>query len=208
MREHPILFSDEMVRAILEGRKTQTRRVVKPQPEWNGARWVWPIPKRAQRPSCATKAVSASREWHAYLPPNCCPYGSPGDRLWVRECWCPRGDGQLAVEKIQRPFYRATDGEGDTKKPASWRWRPSIHMPRWACRLLLEVTDVRVERVQEIGEEDCYAEGRSLDLEMDPVSRPAAKWFRDLWDSINAKRGHSWESDPWVWVVSFRRVEP
>lgn len=226
-KELPILMSGEFVRAILDGRKTQTRRVVKPQPEWNGARWVWPIPKRAQRAGCSTTCVSASREWHEYMPPGCCPCGSPGDTLYVRETWRPRWtpgrghiiryradgqdgpeDGSLA-ERIAEIYARR--GSPDFDQP----WRPSIHMPKWAARIWLRVTDVRVERVQEISEEDAKEEGVNGGCvacgQPDPCEcRNPTPDHRDAfiycWDTLNADRGYGWSENPWVWVVAFENA--
>ena len=148
-----------------------------------------------------------------------CPYGAPGDALWVRETWAPLGD--ILTEVIGRPrVFRADadlvrDDSGDrvgwwlgetflegSERP--FRWRPSLHMPRWASRITLDVVSVRVERLQAISEADAEAEGVSADLESRTLARDA---FRELWDSINGKRpGCSWDDDPWVWVVEFRRI--
>ena len=143
------------------------------------------------------------------------PYGQPGDQLWVRESWAYHPDG-----KDKEILYRATDSGWDDNN-TGLRWKPSIHMPRWASRIQLEVTDVRVERVQEISEEDAKAEGisdggclncgNSSDPEACGCDYPKPDFrdsFANLWDSINAKRGYSWESNPYVWVVEFERVTP
>lgn len=207
-RERPILFSGEMVRAILEGRKTQTRRVVRPQPipdpnarDWFP--WSWYGGGR--------KAVAACKdaESFAYWLREWCPYGQPGDRLWVRETFAlvePRDDGALeyrgaqivtAPEEEQYEAWYRADGElGVLARIDGIRWIPSIHMPRWASRITLEITDVRVERVQDITDADCYAEGL-------PAER---HWFRVGWDRLNARRGYGWETNPWIWVLTFRRV--
>ena len=176
MKERPIIFSGEMVRAILDGRKTQTRRVIKPQP-------------------LRDYAELRSR----------CPHGVPGDRLWVRET-----HGFLAEQVL----YRAdvpSDFE-EYKKTAFWRvekWRPSIHMPRWASRITLEITGVRVELVQRIGLGDITAEGIQADLGPAAHSTINDSYVRfiELWDSINAKRGYGWDTNPWVWVLEFKQKE-
>lgn len=159
-RERPIMFSAPMVRAILAGRKTQTRRVVR------------------------------------FLPPRPCPYGVPGDRLWVRETWCADG-----LDDGSAPLYHfRADGDHDPEAT----WRPSIFMPRTACRIVLDVTGVRIERVQDISEADAKAEGP--ELLPDPMQDTPRRWrdsYRTLWDSINGKRA-PWDSNPWVWVVEFK----
>lgn len=216
-KERPILFTGPLVRAILEGRKTQTRRLVKA----TGGRVRIPGTRRALvlgeqglmwRPHGGAELQPYPR------PEEASPYGVPGDRLWVREahyiypspapCWTGlpmrRGEhkGQPAIAYYREGFDRAFSG----------RWRPSIHMPRWASRIDLRVTSVRVERLQDISEEDARAEGvdmshRLVALDSGQEYGPgegAALRFRLLWDSINAKRA-PWESNPWVWVVSFER---
>ena len=199
MRERPILFSGSMVRAILEGRKTQTRRVYKPR---NGF----------PRPDGEILPDGTGSQWTEW---GTSPYGAPGDRLYVREAHAivpatayaqsPGVDYRRSPDGYEWAVYR----EGWTRcRPG--RWRPSIHMPRWASRILLEVTEVRVERVQEISEEDAQAEGIP---ERSPVPGPGAQVgyaraaFRELWDSINADRGHGWDANPWVWVVTFHRIQ-
>lgn len=174
MKERPILFSGPMVRAILEGRKTQTRRVVKPQPAH-----IAGIGTVLNIDTITGKA---------------CPYGKPGDRLWVRETWDGvRLDGGGALVS-----YRA---DGDKPVTDDGRWHPSIHMPRWASRITLEVVSVRVERLQEISEEDAMAEGVAL---AENYRGPVAH-FASLWEQINGLG--SWNANPWVWVVEFRRVQ-
>ena len=204
MPEHPILFSASMVRAILAGQKTMTRRVVA-WPSWiedhdAGAYWL-------NRHPCAAlhKDGRAVRRF-------CCPYGSPGDLLWVRETHWISNSGERDENGHPLTAYRA-----DSEMP-SWmwggeRWRPSIHMPRWASRLTLRVTDVRVERVQDITEDDIRAEGLDGSHQMTDGHGigmgyfDGRAWFRETWDVINAKRGHGWDANPWVWVVSFERAE-
>lgn len=190
----PILFSGPMVRAILDGRKTQTRRVLKPQPETRyntdgefGQRtgWLW---------NSGGPGVEGC--WHGMesLPT---PY-APGDRLWVRETWGHNyfDDGQHRAWKI--PVYRADKNgvpmDNDIEQP----WLPSTHMPRCVSRLTLEVTDVGIERVQDINEEDALAEG--VGFEGDYPQQD----FAELWDSFNAKPGYGWDANPWVVAVTFK----
>lgn len=194
MKERPILFNGDMVRAILDGRKTQTRRVVKPQPGSDN-RIPWP----------GRKNIVANIRDERVL--GFCPYGQPGDRLWVRETW--------AMSGYQRVEYRAAPADGSDFRCVD-RWRPSIHMPRWACRITLEITGVRVERLQEISEKDAKAEGLHYHSDMygyrlygkysgigptDDVG--ALDAFRSLWESINGPS--SWDATPWVWVIEFKR---
>jgi hypothetical protein len=215
VNEKPILFSAEMVRAILDGRKSQTRRVVKPQK--GGV-----IAGAAAEPYHAIE-VFGGGQWHIASRMECrpCPYGIPGNQLWVKETHYKYGkwikDGFTAKGK-QRWRFRALTTEcryfdypppgvkPNSFRKGAWYKRPSIFMRRADSRITLEITAIRVQRVQDISEMDCYAEGRSLNDETDPVSRPGAAWFRELWDKINAKRGYPWESNPWVWAVSFRRI--
>lgn len=212
MKEHGILFSAPMVRAILDGRKTQTRRAVKPSHDWcmdeldDGTPWPY-----YRDYVCEHEPVEVQA-----------PHGPVGRRLWVRETWhhCPHcSDGDAA--------YRA-DVEIDyplLPKHAAHGWRPAIHMPRWASRITLEVTGVRVERVQSITEEDARAEGvdwsapylgkvdrrrRQDDDREDPrevgygEGSFARQNYMTLWDEING--AGSWASNPWVWVYEFRRI--
>jgi hypothetical protein len=208
VKERPILFSGEMVRALLAGTKTQTRLVMKPQPV-EGVKWD-------SRMGCAIHLD----HWQNPIGTHTCPYGVPGDRLWVRETWMQlydAGDGVLTCLQpsgvgcqvaLRRAKYRATD-----RPPENFagRWRSAMHMPRWASRITLEITDVRVQRLQEISEEDARAEGivacenGTFDgggPAMGPTARQA---FMRLWDSINLKRA-PWASNPFVWVVSIRRL--
>jgi hypothetical protein len=204
MREHPIIFSAPMVRAILEGRKTQTRRVVKPQPnsgpngsmvDLMGGEW-------------GLLDGDLSGNWR-------CPYGQPGDRLWCRETWAEtdRTDGVPVVTyaaggciAVGRKHGCADDylihDYALTETPEPDRWRPSIHMPRWASRITLEITDVRVQRVQDISATDAWAEGIPHSPDVNPMHE-----FEELWDSINESRGFGWNANPYVWALTFRRVE-
>lgn len=197
MKERPILFSAPMVRAIMDGSKTQTRRVVKPQPpeHMNIARhlgdgdWQFVNDVRMLADSAST--------WR-------CPYGQPGDRLWVREKWAearPLGSPWPATMYI----YAACDNRTDYGGP----WKPSIHMPRKASRITLEVTSVRVERLQDISGPDCWAEGiaeiREKGDEHGDLRGSVTQDYSALWESINGPG--SWEANPWVWAIEFRRVE-
>ena len=201
-KERPIIFSAPMVRALLAGEKTQTRRVVKMKPHQqieerdDGAPWPW--------------MYDNERDAEAWLV---CPYGQPGDRLWVRESWSPDPpdvdgwgytawagcrEGQIAgvPERFRHPRF--------CNYAADWlhgpiRWTPSIHMPRWASRITLEVISVRVERLQDISEADAAAEGVHTDPDC-----PAYDAYQALWEQINGKG--SWDANPWVWVIDFRRA--
>ena len=176
-----------MVRAILEGRKTQTRRVLRREKLYGP--FAFDDPRIARY----------------------CPYGQPGDRLWVRETWLQ--DGPRLVR------YRA---DGPNASPQQWDcpeavWHPSIHMPRAYSRITLEITDVRVEQVQEVSEADAEAEGVTRELRgprMYPGTNAARileshqAAFARFWDAINAKRGYGWDTNPWVWVLTFKRAQP
>jgi hypothetical protein len=212
-KERPILFSAPMVRALLGGTKTQTRRVVKPQPEAeHGGEPYWFI--GGYRAWTYRDTQDVLRKGVNLLS---CQYGNPGDRLYVRETWAQDSeDGTL--------FYRADVGSGNGADDwernrldgaPGYQWRPSIHMPRIASRIHLEIVAVRIERLQEISEEDALAEGVKAKWEpgcsgrlMEAIGglsfRPAASAYADLWEQING--GGSWDSNPWVWVVEFRRL--
>lgn len=291
MKEHPILFSSEMVRAILNGRKTQTRRIIKPQPvplyskgidrfEYSDG-WWWPTShsgvQAAWRPARyrCPYGVPGNQDWSSGIPPidgwyivqelgivwlrRVLPQDYPGlavapglvwgrdeyddpeaieieglsidtirwkrlgDRLWVRETWGAVSRPGLVACCLEdcEIQYRADLPSGCTDYPGRWpadeargnpdapKWRASIHMPRWASRITLDVLKVRVERVQEISEVDIIAEGfpwRGIGAELQMGYQPLGVWFRTLWDSIHAKRGYSWDANPWVFVVDFKRA--
>lgn len=204
MAERPILFSDPMVRAILDGRKLQTRRVLTPQPhEESGPISVGryhPIVVRRGLEEPGVERFGAHTDDESWP----CPYGAPGDRLWVREAWSYYGGDEYLYQRDPMAVgFRASADFGGRPIPGG-RWRPSIHMPRWASRLTLEVTSVRVERVQSIGEFDALAEGVSGWVR-DRRCETARDGFRVLWDSINGKRdGCSWKANPWVWAITFK----
>lgn len=222
MKERPILFSGPMIRAILAGNKTQTRRIVKPQPPSSTVSvnlYHHPDP----RPHFWAADGGALLDWA-----QPCPYGAPGERLWVRETWQHANHPFGPYQEGAPVFYRADyhddphGPDGELSPQGKYReWRPSIHMPRSACRLVLEVTGVRVKRLQAISYEDALAEG-AFDPQMfwgaefDDVDGESAdelarrlQWpqraFRELWCKINGPE--SWNSNPWVWVVEFRRIE-
>lgn len=216
MTERPILFSAPMVRALLAGTKTQTRRVLKPQPPadtYTVGTYHHPDP----RPRFWAWTNSPTRPECANLSDWCrpCPYGQRGDRLWVRETFMDlRGTG---VEHrpdprgpLQRYAYQADTPPGsfgdEARKEYGLKWKPSIHMPRAACRILLEIVSVRVERLQAISDADLECEGlqETIDAGIDHDGYPRDAW-RALWSSING--ADSWAADPWVWVVEFRRVQ-
>ncbi|MDE1714786.1 hypothetical protein PWG14_20030 (plasmid) [Chromobacterium amazonense] len=196
MKERPILFAGEMVRPVLAGTKTQTRRVMSDR--------VMKSMRAAASMGEITWFMDEGQLGENDLPyiVDFCPYGRPGDRLWVRETFqiMRRGDDW------DIPIYRADDIAGHINVA----WKPSIHMPRWASRILLEITEVRVERLQDISEADAVAEGvtpAAVQSFADTglVTRPAGFAYRDLWEQINGTG--SWDANPWVWVVEFKRVE-
>lgn len=190
MKEHGILFSGPMVCAILDGRKMQTRRVVNPQPEYEGKEcygdsWKWTKGEDNFSGVTTEQLVGPAGLCHHTRA----VYGVPGDRLWVRETWCQS-------QHLGDIFYRATHGF-----KVMIPWRPSIFMPKKFSRITLEIVNVRVERVQDISEKDARAEGCDMRPGLTAIGS-----FSQLWDSINAKRGFSWDKNPWVWVIAFNQV--
>lgn len=191
VKERPILFSGPMVRAILRGGKTQTRRVIKPQPNLKDRNLL--------------TSELMTEAWQSGFVDVPSPYNR-GTRLWVRETW-QHEDGSCADHKCGQPthiYHKATESF-----PESMWWRPSIFMPRWACRLELEIEEVRVQRLHEISEEDAIAEG--VDAVSGDDVRRQATWsrrqdFAQLWDRLNKKRGFGWDRDPFVWAITFRRA--
>ena len=220
MKERPILFSGPMVNAIFDGRKTQTRRVVKPQPEQRGTT-AGPIYDQLVWKGHALSESGKLADMSSHSP-----YGQPGDRLWVRETfrygWSREekfyndADGasrsERAWERCDEPtedrvWYDADGAPGECPYDEWAELKtPSIYMPRWACRLGLTVTDVRVERLQEISAADVLAEGVGPCGEADNRTW-LRKSFHDLWDSINKKRGFGWDVNPWVWTITFERIK-
>lgn len=204
MEERPILFSGPMVRAILGGRKTQTRRVVKPsanQKRYVKKTWVRE-PTQSEWNEMAGTAAAVLIGQGDY---EHCPYGKPGDRLWVRESFVT----------INREIVYAA-GYQTSRPYLGCKWKPSIHMPRWASRITLEITGIRLERVQDISNEDAFSEGCRAYPDREywnedhggPVvlADTPRDEFKYLWDSINAKRGYGWDKNPWVWAIGFSLV--
>ncbi|MCU4350198.1 hypothetical protein [Acinetobacter ursingii] len=221
MKERPILFSGPMITAILEGRKAQTRRVINPQPEGKtlqsnlDGKWL-------------SKKFNGLLLPKIEDLPIHCPYGKIGDQLWVRETWSTvnlygeialayKADGEV-IRVVENESFQDEDGLINYDDPrlekysfAAWaddllegkegNWKPSIHMPRWASRILLEITNIRVERLQDISESDSLKEGVGS-----PILRDCKKpKFMQLWESING--ADSWAANPWVWVVEFKVVK-
>lgn len=221
MKERGMIFNGEMVRAILDGRKTQTRRIMAPQPADDIERCIFPNPE-------AIGWKSSLRHKHGSTTAHFCHYGKPGDRIWVRETFQgPLFDYDLMdsyckdptpFEKPEFCVYKA-DGVPapefyDADDELHCCWRPSIHMPRWASRILLEITDVRVERLNAINEHDAQAEGvaklrggfwKHYQPGWTQHQLSARGSFVTLWKSIYSDE--SWNSNPWVWVIEFKRVE-
>lgn len=238
MKERPILMNGEMVRATLNGIKRQTRRIVKQDLQRLGDGDWYAFDHRGinYRVNSRNTTVSA---WANLL--QFCPYGQPGDRLWVREAWrigaWNEADETVAIDYMADGYARrewldvplderdmftrlwtqSTDDaikaglKTDSNGKYHWkagqspcRIRPSIHMPRWASRIMLEITGVRVELLQDISVSDAIAEGYD-GSNTQPVD-PAIKWYAELWESINGPG--SWDANPWVWVIEFKRVMP
>ena len=211
VKERPILFSAPMVRALLEGRKTQTRRVVK-HPRWANK----DEPIEVREIDGVQKPFAVVNDGELDLRTIECPYGKPGDRLWVRENFAYSKHNTLFAADVpisEKPQENVPEWDWDAT--CQNRWRPSIHMPRKLCRIALEITGVRVERVQEISPADCFAEGMTCSVcdkraerwepnEDHPGCEDVKQKYADLWKEINGKE--SWDANPWVWVVEFKRV--
>ena len=230
MKERPILFNGPMVRAILEGRKTQTRRVMKPQIDLS----EWPLKPGTLEKEKEWRYMPRVADWH-HIEENMwglfnkgdrpsavpytgvkCPFGQPGARLWVRETHYFHSDESISfrADKVDGVLWSSPQADGLERELDIPKWRPSIHMPRWASRITLEVVSVRVERVQEISEYDATSEGITpapgcYDTFLDDAGKSisAENKFRLLWDSINAKRGLGWDANPWVWVIEFKMMD-
>jgi len=212
MKERPIIFSAPMVRAILAGAKTQTRRVVKPA-GWDPASAEYGKARIGVHPNAPKMGLQAyfhhleSDTWHGVG----CPYGKHGDRLWVREAWDFIAEGDPGTPSCAGIRYWADAGYQLRTPPSTynpllyreWRVRPPIHMPRWASRITLEVTGVRVERLQKISEADAIAEGVTAG-KYRGLERAVARTYSDLWEQMHGP--NSWAANPWVWVVEFKRL--
>lgn len=232
MKERGMIFNGEMVRAILDGRKTQTRRIMKPQPGPcpRGGHW-WPSNVFKTMLHVEEEMQNGKGGWGG-LVGDACPFGDVGDRIWVRETFTGHylDDDQIQDIKDGRDKasslceYRADYPDG---YQAADGWTPSIHMPRWASRILLEITDVRVEQLNAISPEDAESEGLERtnftgfgdepglpsypepDVYFDPLKKQWKEYppeaFAGLWESIYGEE--SWKANPWVWVIEFKRVE-
>ena len=188
MKERPILFSGPMVRAILDGRKTQARRVVKP----------------SSGPHTIEQVISTPDSLSSFIRHRC-PHGIIGDRLWVRETFARSRNNWLyraSSVASEGPQGNTDDWDWDTSIPN--HWRPSIFMPRKASRITLEITGVRVERLSSISTSDCLAEGVTPGVATDHPRGPEYTAFRSLWQSINGPG--SWDANPWVWCIEFRKI--
>ncbi len=220
IKERPILFTGEMVRAILDGRKTQTRRAIKQQPPHQPFQLAgeisrdWFVDNRDDR----RPLPDVLGYWRKK-----CPYGQPYERLWVRETW-----GTVPMRKVgscacrdDEIIFKASDCCLPYDDQYIGKWKPSIYMPRWASRILLEITDIRVERLNDISESDATEEGfypvchfhdemddqGQLQEVFDYTETPVEAVFAETWDRINEKRGFGWAENPLVWVVEFERIE-
>lgn len=239
IKERGMIFNGEMVRAILEGRKTQTRRIMKPQPEScpRGGHW-WPSNVFKTMLHIEGEMQNGEGGWGG-LVGDACPFGDVGDRIWVRETWgcvsheldedgriqswtpdrpataiheMPFGNGYYSGHVIYAADGVFTWGDDDGYEDGRSCWKPSIHMPRAASRILLEITDVRVERLNDISDEDAKAEGvpksnKFPDTYLTPKGdfADADIAFQRLWESIYGEE--SWQDNPWVWAIEFKRIE-
>ena len=208
MKEHPILFSAPMVRAILDGRKTQTRRIVKDRMPGSdkylqlqdathvyqdgAGDWIFWFGGPDAPPVTPEFTLKAYPNGGGFK----CPYGRSGDRLWVKETFAPFDQEAMKSRDRSMLFYRADD---ESTCPTDGPWKPSIFMPRWASRIMLEVTGVRVQRLNQISDDDAMAEGAPGPF--DDLFTPRFR-FEKLWESINGP--DSWEANPLVWVIEFK----
>ncbi|EEE2003750.1 hypothetical protein [Salmonella enterica] len=214
VKERGVIFNGEMVRAILDGRKTQTRRIMKLQPEilGSGLRYITESRKQNEVGKyfwCISDALGMRARSAVFA----CPFGDVGDRIWVRETYRVHSRATDVATLVYRASVRNSWTEQTHRVPVAVcnkpatpeKWTPSIHMPRWASRILLEITDVRVERLRDLSEEDAKSEGI-----IPSAGGVLPGWeyrinFRDLWMDIYGT--DNWEANPWVWVIEFKRVE-
>jgi len=226
VKERPILFSAPMVRAILEGRKTQTRRVVKPQPAYAGIeKFVFETHPFAPSALKGTPAagMNLAKEGKTWLAEDWCgnivgvlgdaPYGLPGDRLWVRETWEQISESHVWYRADHNDGYwlRRFEGLHEERLRTINRpgWKSPVSMPRWASRITLEITDVRVQRLQDISEEDAKAEGFEFGQNADGTfgGWGGADSYRAAF-SLGAWVSKYWNANPWVWAYTFKRIVP
>lgn len=227
MKERGMIFNGEMTRAILDGRKTQTRRIMKVQPKpCNHENWpdYSPDPQWKSYPSgwcCAVCNNGTTIDHRHHAKGITCPYGTVGDRIWVRETFRVHSRATDVATLVYKASERNSWTEQTRRVPVAVcnkpatpeKWTPSLHMPRWASRILLEITDVRVERLNSISQEDAQAEGVELTGWRPTYSDPDSGGevmtpydnFAELWSSIYGDE--SWQANPWVWVIEFKRVE-
>lgn len=203
VKERPILFSGPMVRAILDGRKTQTRRIVQSSiADFHTMDFMHL--ENDGSPEIAWFESGRVQEWVK------CPYGAVGDRLWVRETWQSAAAMNQCHHVDDYTIFKATDPDWEVME--GWKWRPSIFMPKFRSRITLEITGVRLERLHDITEADAIAEGFKASKQ-DSWRKPGAQVtqvtavenFEQLWHKINGK--DSWAVNPWVWVVEFKRID-
>ncbi|EPV0698350.1 hypothetical protein [Klebsiella pneumoniae] len=232
MKERGMIFNADMVRAILDGRKTQTRRIMKPQPEPcpRGGHW-WPSNVFKTMLHVEDEMQNGKGGWGG-LVGDACPFGDVGDRIWVRETWQAiheelNDDGYVdettfapSIPKVEDNYWHsayAADNWCEEREQRGFPWRPSIHMPRWASRILLEITNIGVQRIHSISQNDAAREGLMKlpatgrycinhgDQYFGGASHDAREVFSWLWQSIYGEE--SWEANPWVWVIEFKRIE-
>lgn len=225
MKEHPILMNSAMVRATLAGTKTQTRRIIKLPPapvaldEWQASTIGG---ENGGRTAAGNEVPLQAVIWHTRTGKTLsCPHGQPGDRIWVRETWRSTGDGGRAdymAPRAMQPHQVWYEADGAApESECTGKTRTSIHMPRWASRILMEIVSVRVERLQDISDADIAAEGIDMEALAESQDRydivckgsgasgratERSAW-RELWEST----GGSWDANPWVWVIEFSRVK-
>ncbi|WP_409311437.1 hypothetical protein [Pectobacterium sp. B1J-3] len=217
MKERGIIFNGEMVRSIIDGSKTQTRRAVTFKPREKGlnlnftglqlGHYCTGVPSSGY----VLRSRGGMGCWNDRTHPAKCPYGEVGDRLWVREAFRVMGK----ATDVARLMYKASERNSFTEstrtvpvdvctKQSSQKWTPSIHMPRWASRITLEITDVRVERLKHIPRDGIISEGYPAERATDGGEYDPFLWYRDLWESIYGEG--SWQANPWCWVIEFRRI--